>query len=98
MRLLIYVSMLLFEDVLTGNVVEEQDVKERPEHASVAAVHERGQRTGAKREVRPSKRSRISGAAKGAVRAAGWLLNADQSTPDVQSDSQRTTSRQAKRR
>ena len=98
MQIHIFVSILLFGNVLCGQVAEKQRVQNRPEHASVGAVHEGGKTARGKREVRPAKSSLINRAAKGAVRVAGWLLHADQSTPDLQDESRKTTARQAKRR
>ena len=80
MRLLIYASILLFATVQHGGATDDQSVRVRATEPSVVTVHERRQDR-RKSNVSGAVRARAAQAARGAIRLAGWLLNADDDVP-----------------
>jgi hypothetical protein len=96
MRLLIYVSILVFAPLVRGEATDKRDVGVRATQASVVTVDEPRKKPG-EGKVRRSVRARATQAARGAVHAAGWLLNTDEVIPPAQGGGGKAAARQTKR-
>jgi hypothetical protein len=95
-RLLIYLSILVFAPLIRGEATDKRDLRVRTTQARVVTDDEPGQKNPGKGTLRRSVRARATQAARGAVRAAGWLLNTDETIPPAQ-DGGDETARQTKR-